>query len=130
MPRDMRVKKPEGEARPGGKEDLELELEFRRIVAGDHYLQRRGSEMPCFEIQFVPKLANSCGLQLADLIAPDSLRILRGHQPNRAFEIIQRKIWRGPDGQSSWYGLKFSLEKRKAPVNRGQTPTGNEPQST
>lgn len=94
--------------KPGrGKEDLELELEFRRIVAGDHYLQRRGSEMPCFEIQFVPKLANSCGLQLADLIArPIGLRILRGHQPNRAFEIIQRKIWRGPDGQSSWYGLK------------------------
>lgn len=94
--------------KPGrGKEDRELELEFRRIVAGDHYLQRHGSQMPCFDIHFVSKLANSCGLQLADLIArPIGLRILRGHQPNRAFDIIQPKIWSGPSGQSSWYGLK------------------------
>lgn len=56
--------------KPGrGKEDRELELEFRRIVAGAHYLQRGESEMPCFDIHFVSKLANSCGLQLADLIA-------------------------------------------------------------
>lgn len=93
--------------KPGtGKEDRELELEFRRIVAGDHYL-RRGNGMPCFDIQFVSKQANSCGLQLADLIArPIGLRILRGHQPNRAFEIIQPKIWRGSEGANAWYGLK------------------------
>lgn len=94
--------------KPGrGREDRELELEFRRIVAGDHYLQSQRSEMPCFDIHFVSKLANSCGLQLADLIArPIGLRILRGHQPNRAFDTIQPKIWKGPSGQSSWYGLK------------------------
>lgn len=93
--------------KPGsGKEDRELELEFRRIVAGDHYL-RRGNGMPCFDIQFVSKQANSCGLQLADLIArPIGLRILRGHQPNRAFDIIEPKIWKGPGGSRSWYGLK------------------------
>lgn len=94
--------------KPGrGKEDRELELEFRRIVAGDHYLQKHGSEMPCFDIHFVSKQANSCGLQLADLIArPIGLRILRGDQPNRAFDIIQPKVWRGPKANSAWYGLK------------------------
>jgi hypothetical protein len=63
--------------------------------------------MPDFEINFVSKQANSAGLQLADLIArPIGLRILRPQQPNRAFDIIQPKIWRGPQDQSSWYGLK------------------------
>ncbi|MGK9264125.1 DUF3800 domain-containing protein [Sinorhizobium meliloti] len=94
--------------KPGrGKEDLELELEFRRIVAGQHFLQPSGVSMPDFEINFVSKQANSAGLQLADLIArPIGLRILRPTQPNRAFEIIQRKIWRGPENNSMWYGLK------------------------
>lgn len=94
--------------KPGrGKEDLELELEFRRITAGQHYLQAAGASMPDFEINFVSKQANSAGLQLADLIArPIGLRILRPQQPNRAFDIIQPKIWRGPQDQSSWYGLK------------------------
>ena len=88
-----------------GKEDRELELEFRRIVAGQHYLQARA--MPGFEIDFVPKQANSCGLQLADLIArPIGLRILRGDQPNRAFEIIEPKIWRGIARYTWHHGMK------------------------
>lgn len=94
--------------KPGrGKEDRELELEFRRIVAGDHYLQRDGRSMSCFDIQFASKQANLCGLQLADLIArPVGLRILRETQPNRAFDIIRDKIWNGPTRQSPFYGLK------------------------
>lgn len=95
--------------KPGrGKEDAALELEFRRIVAGKHYLQPHDAKMPCFEIQFASKLANSTGLQIADLIArPIGLRILRGNQPNRAFDLIQPKLWRGPEEKSivNW-GLK------------------------
>lgn len=76
-----------------GKEDAALELEFRRIVAGDHYLQRPGEAMPCFELVFASKLANSTGLQIADLIArPLGLRVFRGDQQNRAYKLIFPKI--------------------------------------
>lgn len=78
-----------------GKEDASLELEFRRIAAGDHYLQgpRELSAMSCFDIRFVSKLANSTGLQIADLIArPIALRVMRPMQENKAFEIIRKKL--------------------------------------
>jgi hypothetical protein len=93
-----------------GKEDQELELEFRRIIAGKHILQpgNGAGAMPCFDIVFAPKQANSTGLQLADLIArPVGLNVLRPEQPNRAYEIIAEKIWRGPSGSAKLYGLKI-----------------------
>lgn len=84
-----------------GKEDAALELEFRRIVAGDHYLQKRGDAMPCFEIIFASKLANSTGLQIADLIArPLGLHAFKPEQSNRAFDLIRPKIWTGYYGTS------------------------------
>ncbi|MDK4705007.1 DUF3800 domain-containing protein [Rhizobium sp. CNPSo 4062] len=92
-----------------GKEDGALELEFRRIAAGDHFLQggKEQSKMPCFDLVFASKLANSTGLQIADLIArPIGLRILKGGQPNRAFDVINQKFWRGPTGRSLSFGLK------------------------
>ena len=89
-----------------GKEDKDLELEFRRIVAGDHYLAREHT-MPCFDIVFASKLANSTGLQIADMIArPIGLRVLRGAQENRAFDIINPKIWRGPQSVNLQFGMK------------------------
>ncbi len=87
--------------RRGAKEDSELELAFRRIVAGAAKLQhgnanrKRVSSLK--EVQwaphFVSKKANSSGLQLADLIArPVGLSVLRPGQTNRAFDIIKEKI--------------------------------------
>jgi hypothetical protein len=78
-----------------GKEDASLELEFRRIAAGGHYLQKSPSEsaMPCFDILFVSKMANSTGLQIADLLArPIALRYIRPKQENRAFDILRGKL--------------------------------------
>ncbi len=46
----------------GKKEDTELELEFRRIIAKDPSLAK-------FELVFSDKKANGTGLQIADLIA-------------------------------------------------------------
>lgn len=91
-----------------GKEDAALELEFRRIVAGDHYLQGPDGKMPCFDLVFASKLANSTGLQIADLIArPIGLRVFRGDQANRAYDLIWPKIWKGPqDARVLGYGLK------------------------
>ena len=79
----------------GRKEDRELELEFRRIASGDGGSGSGGQDFGLFDFQpvFVPKAANSVGLQLADLTArPIALSHLRPNQPNRAFEIVRPKI--------------------------------------
>jgi hypothetical protein len=76
----------------GGKEDRELELEFRRIATGANPLSRGPIEG--FEILFADKKANSVGLQIADLIArPIGLKTLRPDQENRAYETILPKVW-------------------------------------
>src|SRR5690606_9731119 len=68
----------------GKKEDAELELEFRRVCAGEN---RFGSALP-FEVVFADKKTNSSGLQLADLVArPIGLSVVRAGQPNRAFDV-------------------------------------------
>ena len=79
----------------GRKEDRELELEFRRIAANDGGAGPGRQDFGLFDFQpvFVPKAANSAGLQLADLTArPIALSHLRPDQPNRAFEIVRPKI--------------------------------------
>lgn len=75
----------------GHKEDKELELEFRRIVAGANDLQM---QFPSFLIHFSDKRTNSTGMQIADLTArPLGLKICRPAQENRAYQIIRPKIF-------------------------------------
>lgn len=75
----------------GGDEDKTLELEFRRIMDGQHYLARHG--FSGLEMEIIPKASNSIGLQLADLVArPIGIYRLRPRQPNRAFDIIKKKF--------------------------------------
>lgn len=79
----------------GKKEDTELELEFRRIASNDSHWGYRRHDFSRFDFQpvFMPKAANSSGLQLADLTArPIGLSLLRPDQQNRAFEIIRPKL--------------------------------------
>jgi len=79
----------------GAKEDAALELEFRRIVGNDSQWGWRRHDFSRFDFQpvFVPKAANSSGLQLADVTArPIALSRLRPDQPNRAFETIRPKL--------------------------------------
>ncbi|MGE9760102.1 DUF3800 domain-containing protein [Pseudomonas sp. PDM20] len=74
----------------GKREDAELELEFRRVCAGDN---KFGKTLP-FEIVFADKKTNSSGLQLADLVArPIGLSVVRPEQENRAFELLKRKFF-------------------------------------
>lgn len=74
----------------GKREDAELELEFRRICAGDN---KFGKTLP-FEIVFADKKTNSSGLQLADLVArPIGLSVVKPEQPNRAFDLLKRKFF-------------------------------------
>jgi len=79
----------------GKREDNELELEFRRICDNRSNWGYKTPDFQAlmFEHEFVSKLSNSTGLQLADLVArPLALRYLRPQQRNRAIEIIEGKL--------------------------------------
>ena len=87
----------------GRREDAELELAFRRVCDGGNALHQ---PFP-FHLVMVPKAANSAGLQLTDLMArPVALHHLRPTQPNRAYEIIETKLRRSPEGRIEGWGLK------------------------
>ena len=90
--------------RRGKREDEELELAFHRIRNGTFY---QGA-MPGFRLVFADKWVNSTGLQLADLTArPIGRHVMNPEQPNRAWEIILRKLYRSPTGKTEGYGLKI-----------------------
>lgn len=85
----------------GSKEDTQLELEFRRILD-----QKSASGR--LEILFASKRTNSCGLQIADLVArPIGRRILKPEQANRAFDTLEGKFRRSPTGVINGWGLKI-----------------------
>lgn len=87
----------------GRREDDEIELAFRRACDGDNHM---GLPLP-FEFILADKRINSTGLQLADLIArPIGLSVFRPKQANRAFEVIEPKLYRSDDGRIEGYGLK------------------------
>ncbi len=87
----------------GKKEDKKLDLEFRRICDG----QNNWGELP-FDIIFADKKTNSCGLQLADLVArPLGRYVLNPKQDNRAYYIIEKKIYRDALGKKEGVGLKY-----------------------
>jgi hypothetical protein len=90
--------------RRGKREDAAIELEFRRICAKGNY---EGTDINCLDIQFQEKSANSCGLQISDLVArPIGIKELRASQPNRAYDIIEPKFRKSANGQIRGYGLK------------------------
>ena len=87
----------------GKREDDELELEFRRICDGSNFHNRR---LP-YELVLASKESNAPGMQVADLIArPIGIKSLRPEQPNRAYEILEKKFRRSPDGKVTGWGLK------------------------
>lgn len=89
--------------RRGRREDSETELAFRRICDGANRL----GTMPEFEIIFADKRTNSAGLQLADLTArPIGRHFLDPGQSNRAWDIIERKLHRGPGGEVDGWGVR------------------------
>lgn len=100
----------------GKKEDAELELEFRRIMAN-----ASANRFANFDIQFADKRINSAGLQTADLVAhPIGRHYIKPDQENRSFEILEKKFYRYPNHNGK--GLKIfpkSLESEKPRETRG-----------
>ncbi len=105
--------------RRGRKEDSELELEFRRIVAGKNELR-----VPFygFEIHFSDKRTNSTGMQIADLTArPIGLSVFRNGQSNRAFDLISPKLFNN---------RKFSRPERGIYIPQKSAGSRNTPRSS
>lgn len=87
----------------GGKEDQELELEFRRFL-DDTLIQGLSSSL---DIVFADKKINSAGLQLADMVArPIGRHLLNPQQTNRAYQILKEKFRRNKQGEIEGWGLK------------------------
>jgi hypothetical protein len=87
----------------GAKEDEKLELEFRRICDGAN----QAGKMPNFEIRFMDKKHNSTGLQFADLVAqPIARHVIAPDQPNRAYDVIEKKLRKDGKGNAIGYGVK------------------------
>jgi hypothetical protein len=79
----------------GSGEDNSLELEFRRITAGEAQWgwKRVDFSKLRMEAKFVAKAANMAGHQITDLIArPMALRALRPDQENRAYDLIRERV--------------------------------------
>jgi len=88
--------------RRGKQEDRDLELVFRRVVQGANLW----GTLP-FEIVFAHKETNSSGLQLADLVShPIGRHHLKPGQPNRAYDMVERKLKSSQAGTFVGYGVK------------------------
>lgn len=87
----------------GRVEDLALQLEFQRVC------NRNNSFLMAlpFDIVIADKKSNSEGLQLADMFArPTGLSVLRTDQPNRAFKILERKLYQSGKERGEFSGLR------------------------
>lgn len=85
----------------GKSEDEKLSATFKKVRGGT-----ATGAMPNLRYQFVSKKANSTGLQLADLIArPIAMSTIRPDQRNRAYAVVEPKLWRNVDGNVGGYGL-------------------------
>lgn len=89
----------------GKKEDAQLRLAFQHIVSGNNAC---GRALP-FDLLMVPKMANSTGLQIADLAArPMGVRVIRPDQPSRAYDAVRPRIRRNGSGRILGFGVKVS----------------------
>ena len=87
----------------GRKEDRRLKELFDAFQRPTHATPE---SVPGFELSFANKTAGHIGLELADLIAyPIARHILGRPQAHDPFELIRRKMFRGPDGEIEGYGL-------------------------
>lgn len=96
----------------GRKEDADLELQFRRITQNSHDwnlpLFRLAMDSISFDLHFAAKQTNSIGMQIADLLAhPIGRKMLKPDQPNRAYDLLEKKFLKSDKGVTAGWGLKI-----------------------
>lgn len=90
----------------GKREDNDLEIVFDQVTTSGTYQQPASQfNSKSWSLVFRSKRDNILGLQISDLCAhPASRYVLDPSQPNRAFEIIEKHVYRRG---SSWTGMKI-----------------------
>ena len=85
------------------REDNRLEQAFRRMQEGENNSHQ---PLSVFEIVFADKKSNSTGLQIADLTArPIGRHVIVPEQANRAWDLLEPKLFRNPQGETAGWGL-------------------------
>jgi len=88
----------------GNKENGEFTSSFQRVCNQDNFDE---INLP-FELKIADKKCNSCGLQIADLIArPIGRYVVNPAQSNQAYEVIKNKLDRDHFGKTDGFGLKI-----------------------
>jgi hypothetical protein len=96
----------------GKIEDRALESEFSNVCSGHNGLRKA---LP-FQLIIADKKTNSEGHQFADLAArPIGLSVIRPSQMNRAFYILEKKLYRNRDGEVDGYGFHLYPIKSEKP---------------
>ncbi|MDE2787528.1 MAG: DUF3800 domain-containing protein [Chloroflexota bacterium] len=87
----------------GRQQDDALRQELWSLSAQWH---TRGRTSPRFQASFDDKKSNTVGVQIADLAArPVGTHILRPQQVNRAWDVLQPKLYCDPQGNTGGWGL-------------------------
>ena len=87
----------------GRREDAEVQRELFRDQSATHGSYRLVSG---FDIVFADKKTNSPGMQIADLTAgPIGRHFIRPEQSNRAWDVLEPKLFRDPRSGESELGL-------------------------
>ena len=87
----------------GTKEDRQLGMAFQHVHNAKH---SSNTAMPELAIRFADKKTNSAGLQIADLTGrPIGRHFITPVQSNRAWDAIEPKLLRSPQGDVNGWGL-------------------------
>lgn len=86
--------------------DHELELAWLNLkIQGTRFMQARQIEDRILALNLREKKANIAGLQLADLVVTPIGRKILGKAVKEDYQIIERKLRRGPTGRADGFGL-------------------------
>jgi hypothetical protein len=96
----------------GKVEDQDLGTTFRKIVNQTHL---KGEQYP-FDLKFANKKTNSTGLQIADLVAHPIAKHVITTKANKAFEVVQEKLFGYPEYEKS--GLKIYPLENETPQQK------------
>jgi hypothetical protein len=101
--RQQRVLPLIAEAR-GENEDDQFKATFYDLTTrGTGYVSSNRIQQCRFPLEFQDKRKNIAGIQLADLCAhPSARHILKPEQPNQAYDIVNKHIYRGGGNVSGW----------------------------
>lgn len=88
----------------GANEDNSLKAVFYDLTShGTDYVKKDRFQKFSFPLLFCNKRKNIVGIQLADLCAyPSARKILKPAQPNRAYDIVEKHIYKGAGRVRGW----------------------------